>query len=58
MFARKVSLRLKTDAAGPFIQKMENEIIPVLRRHKGFRVFSRVASCTTLQRQPSSLPQA
>jgi hypothetical protein len=36
MFARKVSLRLKTDAAGPFIQKMENEIIPLLRKHKGF----------------------
>jgi hypothetical protein len=36
MFARKVSLRLKADAAGPFIQKMENEIIPLLRKHKGF----------------------
>jgi hypothetical protein len=36
MFARKVSLRLKADAAGPFIQKMQNEIIPLLRKHKGF----------------------
>lgn len=36
MFARKVSLRLKADAAGPFIQKMEDEIIPLLRKQKGF----------------------
>jgi hypothetical protein len=36
MFARKVSVRLKTDAAGAFIQKMEDEIIPVLRKQKGF----------------------
>jgi heme-degrading monooxygenase HmoA len=36
MFARKVSLRLKSDAAGPFIQKMENEIIPLLRKQNGF----------------------
>jgi heme-degrading monooxygenase HmoA len=36
MFARKVSLRLKTDAAGQFIQRMENEIIPLLRKQKGF----------------------
>jgi heme-degrading monooxygenase HmoA len=36
MFARKVSLRLKSDAAGQFLQKMENEIIPLLRKQKGF----------------------
>lgn len=36
MFARKVSVRLKVDAAGPFIQKMEDEIIPLLRKQKGF----------------------
>lgn len=36
MFARKVSVRLKADAAGAFIQKMEDEIIPVLRKQKGF----------------------
>lgn len=36
MFARKVSIRLKTDAAGQFIQRMENEIIPLLRKQKGF----------------------
>ena len=36
MFARKVSVRLKADAAGPFIRKMEDEIIPLLRKQKGF----------------------
>jgi hypothetical protein len=36
MFARKVSVRLKSDAAGPFIKKMESEIIPLLRKQKGF----------------------
>ena len=36
MFARKVSVRLKVDAAGQFIQKMEDEIIPLLRKQKGF----------------------
>jgi hypothetical protein len=36
MFARKVSVRLKADAAGPFIQKIEDEIIPLLRKQKGF----------------------
>ena len=36
MFARKVSVRLKPDAAGQFIQKMENEVIPMLRKQKGF----------------------
>ncbi|MGB2637231.1 MAG: hypothetical protein WAM58_25100 [Candidatus Acidiferrum sp.] len=36
MFARKVSVRLKSDAAGQFIQKMESEIIPLLRKQKGF----------------------
>ena len=36
MFARKVSVRLKVDTAGQFIQKMEDEIIPLLRKQKGF----------------------
>jgi heme-degrading monooxygenase HmoA len=36
MFARKVSIRLQADAAGAFIQKMEDEIIPLLRKQKGF----------------------
>lgn len=36
MFVRKVGARLKPDAAGQFTQKMENEIIPLLRKQKGF----------------------
>lgn len=36
MFARKVSLRLRPDAAAQFLQKMEVEIIPLLRKQKGF----------------------
>jgi hypothetical protein len=36
MFARKVSVRLKPDVAGQFLEKMENEIIPLLRKQKGF----------------------
>jgi len=36
MFARKVSMRLKADAAGSFLQKIEDEIIPLLRKQKGF----------------------
>lgn len=36
MFARKVSMHLKTDRGGEFIQKMENEIIPLLRKQEGF----------------------
>ena len=36
MFARKVSIRLKSDSAGPFLQKIEKEVIPLLRKQKGF----------------------
>jgi heme-degrading monooxygenase HmoA len=36
MFARKVSMRLKAECAGEFIRKMENEVIPLLRKQKGF----------------------
>jgi hypothetical protein len=36
MFVRKVSMRLKIDSAGEFIRKMEDEIIPLLRRQQGF----------------------
>jgi len=36
MFVRKVSMRLKAEAASEFIRKMENEIIPLLRGQKGF----------------------
>lgn len=36
MFARKVSMQLKPNAAAEFQKKIENEIIPVLRKQKGF----------------------
>jgi hypothetical protein len=36
MFARKVSMRLKANGAAEFKKKIENEIIPVLRKQKGF----------------------
>ena len=36
MFVRKVSMRLKAEAASEFIRKMEDEIIPLLRAQKGF----------------------
>jgi len=36
MFARKVSMQLKTGRAGDFVKQMENEIIPLLRRQQGF----------------------
>jgi heme-degrading monooxygenase HmoA len=36
MFVRKISMRLKPDAAPEFIRKMEEEIIPLLRKQAGF----------------------
>jgi hypothetical protein len=36
MFVRKVSMRLKSEAAVQFTRKMEDEIIPLLRKQKGF----------------------
>jgi hypothetical protein len=36
MFVRKVSMRLKTESAVEFSRKMESEIIPLLRKQKGF----------------------
>jgi hypothetical protein len=36
MFARKVSMHLKNDGAQAFKQKIESEIIPLLRKQKGF----------------------
>jgi len=36
MFVRKVSMRLRPEAAAEFIRKMEDEIIPLLRKQKGF----------------------
>jgi hypothetical protein len=36
MFARKVSVHLKTSGGEEFKQKVENEIIPLLRKQPGF----------------------
>ena len=36
MFVRKVSVRLKSEAAPQFIRQMEDQIIPLLRKQKGF----------------------
>jgi heme-degrading monooxygenase HmoA len=36
MFARKVSMQLKPGSAAEFKQKIEREVIPVLRKQKGF----------------------
>src|SRR5260370_6651141 len=36
MFARKVSMHLKNDGGQAFKQKIENEIVPLLRKQKGF----------------------
>jgi hypothetical protein len=36
MFARKVSMHLKSEGAGEFIRKMETEVIPLLRQQSGF----------------------
>ena len=37
MYARRVSLHLKPNSAAEFTQKLETEIIPMLRKQKGFR---------------------
>ncbi len=36
MFTRKVSMRLKAGSAGEFIQKMENDVTPLLCKQEGF----------------------
>lgn len=37
MFARNVSIRLKANCAGEFSRSIEHEIIPLLRKQKGFQ---------------------
>jgi heme-degrading monooxygenase HmoA len=37
MFARSVSIQLKANSAGEFARTIENEIIPLLRKQKGFQ---------------------
>ena len=37
MFARNVSLNLKPNCTGEFARTIENDIIPLLRKQKGFQ---------------------
>jgi heme-degrading monooxygenase HmoA len=37
MFTRTVVMQLKPDSAAQFTRTIENEVIPVLRKQKGFR---------------------
>jgi heme-degrading monooxygenase HmoA len=37
MFARRVSMNLKPNSRAEFTRKLEAEIIPMLRKQKGFR---------------------
>jgi heme-degrading monooxygenase HmoA len=37
MYARRVSLHLKPNSTAEFTQKLEAEIIPMLRKQKGFQ---------------------
>ena len=37
MFARNVSIHLKPNTLAEFLKTMENEIVPLLRKQKGFQ---------------------
>jgi len=37
MFARRVSMHLKPNSTAEFTQRLEKEIIPLLRKQKGFQ---------------------
>jgi hypothetical protein len=37
MYARIVNMKLKTDAGAQFTRTFESDVIPVLRKQKGFR---------------------
>lgn len=37
MFARRVYMHLKPNSVGEFTQRMDKEVIPILRKHKGFQ---------------------
>ncbi len=37
MFARRVSMHLKPNSVAEFTQRLEKEIIPLLRKQKGFQ---------------------
>ncbi len=37
MFARRVAMHLKPNAAAKFTQKLEEDVLPLLRKQKGFQ---------------------
>ena len=37
MYTRNVNMKLKADCAKEFTQTLENDVIPVLRKQKGFK---------------------
>ncbi len=37
MFARNVSFRLKSNTFSDYTQTFENQVLPLLRKHKGFK---------------------
>ena len=37
MYARRVSMKLKPNSVNPFTQTLEKEVIPMLRKQKGFQ---------------------
>jgi len=37
MYARRVSMNLKPNSVNPFTQTLEKEVIPMLRKQKGFQ---------------------
>jgi hypothetical protein len=37
MYARRVSLKLKPNSTAEFTQRLEQEVIPMLRKQKGFQ---------------------
>jgi hypothetical protein len=37
MYARRVSMKLKPDSTQEFTQRLEKDVIPMLRRQSGFR---------------------
>ena len=37
MFGRQITMKLKANSAKELIRISENEIVPMLRKHKGFR---------------------
>jgi hypothetical protein len=37
MYARRISLRLKPNSAAEFTQRLEKQVIPLLRKQKGFQ---------------------